>query len=117
MQKLGAEIKCEKVDRETQETSELFPVVSRSWRFPLIHIGALTKSIAPRWVTKTQVLTKSTRSPSPELWFSNRVHQAFLEAPTISKSSPRTPKHWDRLGAVNYKSNKSAHFHLTSALS
>jgi hypothetical protein len=30
MQKLGAEIKCEKVDRETQETSELFPVVSRS---------------------------------------------------------------------------------------
>jgi hypothetical protein len=44
------------------------------------------------WVTKTEVLTKSTHSPSPERWVSNRVHQACLEAPTISKSSPRTPK-------------------------
>jgi hypothetical protein len=39
---IGAEIKCKKVDRETQETTEFFPVVSRSWRFPLIHVGELT---------------------------------------------------------------------------
>jgi hypothetical protein len=36
------------------------------------------------------VLTKSTSSPSPKRWVSNRIHQACLEAPTISKSSPRT---------------------------
>jgi hypothetical protein len=47
-----------------QETTRFFPVVSRSWRFPIIHVGALTKSIAPAQVTKTQVLTKSTHSTS-----------------------------------------------------
>jgi hypothetical protein len=30
VRKLGDEIKCKKVDRETQETTEFFPVVSRS---------------------------------------------------------------------------------------
>jgi hypothetical protein len=59
---------------------------------PLVHVGALTKSIAPPWVTKTQVLPKSTRSPFPERWVSNRVDQDCIEAPTISKSSSRTFK-------------------------
>jgi hypothetical protein len=89
MWNINAENKCKEVERGTRD-NQIFPVVSRSWRSPLIHVGALTKSIAPPQVMKTQVLTKSTRSPSPERWVSDRVHQDFLEAPTTSKSSLRT---------------------------
>jgi hypothetical protein len=51
-------------------------------------------------VTKTQVLTKSTRSPSPEWWVSNRVHQAFLRLPQSPRAHQEPPKHQDHLGAV-----------------
>jgi hypothetical protein len=40
----------------------------------------------------SQTHPKSICSPSPEPWVSNCIHQACLEAPTISKSSLRTPK-------------------------
>jgi hypothetical protein len=75
--------------REEQDTTRFFPCGIEELMLPLIHIGALTKS-APPQVTKTQVLTKSTRSPSSKWWISNCLHQYFLKAPTISQSSPRT---------------------------
>jgi hypothetical protein len=100
MPNVGAENKCKEVDRGTRD-NRIFSHGIEELTLPLIHVGALTKSIAPLQVTKTEVLTKSTRSPSPKRWVSNRLHQDFLEAPTISKSSPRTSKHQDRLGVIN----------------
>jgi hypothetical protein len=89
MRNASAENKCKEVERGTRD-NQIFSRGIEELTLLLIQVGALTKGITPPQVTKTQVLTKSTRSPSPEQWVSNRLHQEFLEAPTISKSSPRT---------------------------
>jgi hypothetical protein len=92
VRKIGAEFKCEKVDRETQETTKFFFCGIEKLTLPPNPRWSTHLEYCSPWVTKTQVLKKSTRSPSPERWVSNCVHQACIEAPTISKSSPRTPK-------------------------
>jgi hypothetical protein len=80
VRKLGVENKCKNVERGTRD-DRIFPCGIEKLTPPLVHVGALTKSIAPPQVTKTQLLTKSTRSPSLERWVSNRVHKAFLRLP------------------------------------
>jgi hypothetical protein len=116
VQTINVEIKYKEVERGHTRQPDFFPWY-RGVDAPLIHVGALAKSIAPPQVTKTEVLTKSTHSPSPERWVSNRLHQEFIEAPTISKSSQQPSKHQDHLEPSISKSNKPTHLHLTRELS
>jgi hypothetical protein len=69
---------------------------------PLIHVGSLTKSIAPPQVTKTQVLTKTIHSPSPERCVSNHT-KIFLRLPQSPRAHQEPSKHQDHLGVVNHQ--------------
>jgi hypothetical protein len=71
--------------------NQIFSRGIKELTLPLIHVGALTKSISPPQVTKTQVLTKSTRSPSPKRWVKPCTQRLSWGSYNL-KSSPRTLK-------------------------
>jgi hypothetical protein len=99
MRNVSAESKCKEVERDTRD-NRIFSRGIKELTLTLIHVGALTKSIAPPQVTKTQVPTKTIHSPSPEQWVSNHT-KIFLRLPQSPRAHQEPSKHQDHLGVVN----------------
>ena len=74
------------------ETTDFFSVVSRSWRSPLIHVGAPTKGWAPLH-HEEQVITKNAPTPSSERRASHHVQVSFFvltQTPIAHQEPPIT---------------------------
>jgi hypothetical protein len=103
VQKLGAEVKCKKVEREAQETIEFFPWYREVDASPY---STLEHSLSVLLPLKSPRLKCSLRVPVLHLrnGGSRTVYtKLFLRLPQSPRAHEDPPKHQDRLGAIKLR--------------
>jgi hypothetical protein len=100
MRNVNVEIKCKEVERDTRD-NQIFSRGIEKLTFPLIHIGALTNSIAPlkspRLKCSLRILVLHLRNGGSRTVYTKN----FMRLPQSPRAHQEPTKHQDRLEAVN----------------